>query len=248
MLNFPISGGTSGHLLGGVLAASLLGIPFGILSLAVVVSVQCLVFSDGGLSVLGANVFNMALIGAGLGGVLASAAAGSSPGPVRRYVALAGASWLSVVLASLAVAAELSLAGVIGFGTVASAMAGTHALIGVGEAAITVGCCLFLRASVPARAGAGRRLAVPLGAAVLVALLLSPFASGLPDGLEWVADRYRFLHAAAPSFAAPFPDYRVLCVEGEFLSTVMAALAGVAVTFGVAWLVGRAAASPGRAR
>jgi len=72
MMNFPISGGTSGHLLGGVLASALLGAPFGILALALVVAVQAVVFADGGLNVLGANVFNMAILGAGLGGLCAS--------------------------------------------------------------------------------------------------------------------------------------------------------------------------------
>ena len=72
MMNFPINDGTSGHLLGGVLAAALLGTPFGILSMALVVTVQCLVFSDGGFIVLGANVLNMAIIGAGLGGFINS--------------------------------------------------------------------------------------------------------------------------------------------------------------------------------
>ena len=70
MMNFPIQSGTSGHLLGGVLASALLGIPFGVLAMALVVTIQCIVFSDGGFSVLGANILNMALIGAGLGGVL----------------------------------------------------------------------------------------------------------------------------------------------------------------------------------
>lgn len=68
MMNFPVQYGTSGHLLGGVLAAHLLGTPFGVLSVALVVVIQSLVFADGGVTVLGANVLNMAIIGAGLGG------------------------------------------------------------------------------------------------------------------------------------------------------------------------------------
>ncbi len=70
MMNFPISGGTSGHLLGGVLASALLGVPFGVLALALVVALQAVVFADGGLNVLGANILNMAVIGTGLGGLL----------------------------------------------------------------------------------------------------------------------------------------------------------------------------------
>ena len=108
MMNFPINGGTSGHLLGGVLASALLGTPFGVLAIAMVLAVQCLLFSDGGLSVLGANVVNMSLIGAGLGGLIAGHLRGRSPLSLAR---LGFAAWISVVVAALACSIELALAG-----------------------------------------------------------------------------------------------------------------------------------------
>ena len=96
MMNFPISGGTSGHLLGGVLASALLGVPFGVLALALVVAIQALVFADGGLTVLGANVLNMAVLGAGLGGLLRLGLLKKLPaGGTRVWTATALASWAS---------------------------------------------------------------------------------------------------------------------------------------------------------
>jgi cobalt/nickel transport system permease protein len=138
MLNFPIMGGTSGHLLGGVLAAVLLGPWAASLVLACVLVIQCLVFQDGGLFALGANVFNMAVIGT-LGGYgifrIIFRLAPSSRG---FAAAVAVAAWFSVVLASASCAIELALSGTALFGSVFTAMVGVHALIGLGEALITM--------------------------------------------------------------------------------------------------------------
>ena len=111
MMNFPIMEGTSGHLLGGVLAASLLGTPLGVLSMALVVVIQSLLFSDGGITVLGANLFNMALVGAGVGGLLRAALAAGWRSPAGVLLATAVAAWASIVLASFAVSVELAVAG-----------------------------------------------------------------------------------------------------------------------------------------
>lgn len=226
MMNFPIMNGTSGHLLGGVLAASLLGTPLGVLAIALVVTIQSLVFSDGGVTVLGANVFNMALVGAGVGGWLRQRLLDS----LGQYVSTAIAAWGSVVLASLAASLELALDGQIALGTVLPAMVGTHALIGLGEAAISVAVvALLLNSRVETNGKAA--VAVPLLAAALVALLLSPLASGFPDGLEWVAGKYQFLHESAPAFVGAMPDYTVAVISNESLSTGAAGLAGVMICF-----------------
>jgi cobalt/nickel transport system permease protein len=234
MINFPVQDGTSGHLMGGVLAALLLGIPFGILSIALVLTVQCLVFADGGLAVLGANIFNMALVGAGLGGGLAALAKGRLP----AYLGLALAAWVSVPLAALFCSFQLAWAGTIPFATVAPAMLGTHALIGLGEAAITLAAFAAFQAPESSPSSA-RPVFVPLAVAGIVALLLSPFASSYPDGLEWVAQRYQFLHESAPAFTAPLADYAVPVVSSEFLSTGLAGIVGVGLTFLASWLVAR---------
>jgi cobalt/nickel transport system permease protein len=232
MMNFPISGGTSGHLLGGVLASALLGVPFGVLALALVVALQAIVFADGGLNVLGANILNMAVIGAGLGGLLRLWLLDKlPPGESRVWLAAGLASWASVMLAALAVAIELASTGVLPFGTVVPAILGVHALIGIGEAVITcVALALFARSTAGSRPAA-RSFAAPALAALLIALCLSPFASPLPDGLEAVMAHYQVLHEAAPPFVTPLADYQVAGIASEGLSTSLAGVFGVLLTF-----------------
>jgi len=225
MLNFPIMNGTSGHLVGGVLASALLGVPFGILSLACVITVQCLVFSDGGLSVLGVNVFNMAVICAGAGGWLRLKIAQKW----SSTLALALASWCSVVLAAFAVSVELALSGQIAFEKVAFAMVGVHALTGIGEALLTVLTCSIYSSKTCAKQNG--QIFFPFLSAILIALFLSPFASAFPGGLEWVAEKYQFLHDAAPAFIGPLHQYSIASIDHAVLSTSLAGAIGVCVTF-----------------
>lgn len=138
MVNFPVAGGTSGHLLGAALATILLGPWLGMLVVALVLGVQALAFADGGIAVLGANVLNMAVLGS-----LATQALLDAAGALReRAGGLLGvaavASWVSVMGAATATAAELAASGTIPLATVLPAMLAAHAAIGVGEAAITV--------------------------------------------------------------------------------------------------------------
>jgi cobalt/nickel transport system permease protein len=146
MLNFPVAGGTSGHFLGAALAAVLLGPWLACLVLAVVLGVQAFVFADGGLTALGANVLNMGVVG-GLvvGGLMLAARRARVPLPV---VAGAGA-WLAVMAGAAATAVELALSGTVPLATVLPAMLGVHALIGIGEAAITVAAVSAVLASRP---------------------------------------------------------------------------------------------------
>jgi len=136
MFNFPVMGGTSGHLLGGVLAGVLLGPYAGAVVIAVVLIVQCLVFQDGGLTALGANILNMAMIGTGISYFL-YALLRKILGRRGFLAAVALASWLSVMLASAACALELALSGTSPLGVALPAMAAVHSLIGIGEAIIT---------------------------------------------------------------------------------------------------------------
>jgi len=246
-MNFPIKDGTSGHLLGGVLAAALLGTPFGVLSIALVVTIQCLVFSDGGFIVLGANVLNMAIIGAGLGGLINSYLVKKFPAKSSQYaIGLGITAWLSVMMAALACSIELAVSGTIAFPKVIGAMLGTHALIGIGEGLITVAVCFALAAE-PIRTSPRRSVTVPLVASGIIATMLSPFASGFPDGLEWVAEKYQFLHESAPSFVSPLPDYSVSWISNETISTGLAGLAGVVFSFCIAWGIAKILISPKRA-
>lgn len=239
MMNFPISGGTSGHLLGGVLAVALLGIPFGILSMALVVTIQCLVFSDGGFTVLGANILNMAIVGAGLGGMIHQFLAKKfEPGSAQYAIGLGFTAWISLMIAALACSIELGISGTIPFFKVVGAMLGTHALIGIGEGLITVAVCLGL-AFEPIRVSKRKSVTIPLVASGIIAFVLSPFASGFPDGLEWVAEKYQFLHESAPTFVSPLPGYTVPVISNEMLTTSLAGLLGVIITFFIALLIAK---------
>jgi cobalt/nickel transport system permease protein len=136
MLNFPVVGGTSGHLLGGVLAAVLLGPWAGAIVIAVVLVVQCLIFQDGGLTALGANILNMSFVGT-MGGWAVFVLLKLALGKKGVLAAVAVAAWISVIMASAACALELALSGTVAAAVVFPAMLGIHALIGIGEAVIT---------------------------------------------------------------------------------------------------------------
>jgi cobalt/nickel transport system permease protein len=148
MFNFQIPGGSSGHLLGAVLAAVLLGPWAGTLVMACVVTVQALVYQDGGLVVLGANIFNMGVIGTLGGYVIYRGLCRVLGGEARARIPAAGiAAWLSVVVASAAMAIELALSGTTPLEIALPAMVGVHVVIGVGEALITMGALAFIAAT-----------------------------------------------------------------------------------------------------
>ncbi len=141
MFNFPVGNGTSGHLLGGVLAAVLLGPAAGVLVLSTVLWVQAWFFADGGWLALGANIINMALIGSGLGYLIYVGLKRVLP----ELLAAAAAAWLSVLAAALACALEVGGSGTVELGRVIPAMLGTHVWIGLGEALVTVVLLALLR-------------------------------------------------------------------------------------------------------
>lgn len=150
MLNFPIAGGTSGHFLGATLCAILLGPWLACLVMAVVVATQALLFADGGITALGANILNMGIIGALLGGGLVFWAWGRLPH--KRGVVLgltAAGSWLAVMAGAAATSLELGLSDTVPFSTVLPAMLGVHTLIGVGEAVITTAAVAAVLATRP---------------------------------------------------------------------------------------------------
>ncbi len=150
MLNFPIAGGTSGHFLGAALAAILLGPWNAVLVMTVVLSIQCLLFADGGLTALGSNVFNMGLVGGAAGYAVFAALRRLLPRTRAGFLAaVASAAWLSVVLAAAACAVELAVSDTIPLTVALAAMVGWHAIIGVGEAIITAGALSLVLAERP---------------------------------------------------------------------------------------------------
>ncbi len=150
MINFPVVGGTSGHLLGAVLAAILLGPWAGTLVMASVIAVQSLLFQDGGLLAMGANIVNMGLIGTIGGYAIYRTVAGLLGGEERgRMPAAAVAAWSAVMLGAAATSFELAFSGTTTLAVVLPAMLGTHVLIGVGEALITVGALALIKNARP---------------------------------------------------------------------------------------------------
>ncbi len=134
MFNFPINSGTSGHLIGGVFSAVVLGPFAGGIVISAVLAVQSIFFADGGLLALGANIINMAVIGAMLAYLIYYLTKKIAP----EWLAIAVAAWSSVVLASFACAVELGFSGTIPFDKVIPAMVKVHMVIGVAEALITL--------------------------------------------------------------------------------------------------------------
>jgi len=139
MLNVPVGPLVSGHLLGALLAAALLGPWRATIVMAVVIAIQCLLHADGGWTALGVNVINMGLAGTLGGWAVYQGIRALVPGRTGVLIGGAVGAWLSVMLGALLVAAELMLTGHPDIVTPARALAIAHAPIGLLEAAITVG-------------------------------------------------------------------------------------------------------------
>ncbi len=241
MLNFTVLGGTSGHLMGAAIATILLGPWAATLVMAMVVSVQALIFQDGGLLALGANIFNMGIVGVAVAFFVYRAMqrllAGKSWGVFASGFV---AAWTSIFIASLAAALQLALSGSSPANIAVPAMGGIHALIGIGEGLITIGALALIKASRPdlLQAGEGQmsggRGLVLGGMVIAVALaVLSPLASSHPDGLEWVAEQKGFLDLAQGPLFNIIPDYTMPGISNEALATIIAGVIGVALVFAV---------------
>lgn len=246
MLNFPVVGGTSGHLIGGALVAMLLGPWAAVLVMTSVVTLQALIFLDGGLLALGANILIMGVlcpwVGYGMYRVLVR---------VHADAAVFLAAWVSVVVAATAVSLALWLSGTASLPIVLRAMVGIHALIGLGEGALTLAILHIMKrgqivpwqeATFVAGTGgvaAGWRLGL---AFAVVLALLSPLASPWPDGLERVASDLGFMGRAQTLILAPLPDYTVPGISIPILSVILAGGTGVLVAFAVGYVLAQALA------
>lgn len=254
MFNFPVAAGTTGHLLGGALAAILLGPSVGAIVVTVVVVIQALAFADGGLTALGYNVLNMAVIPAYGGYAVFSLFRRWLPATTGGVVGAVGlAAWASVVMSSIAFSIEWLFGATvpIAFDNVLGAMVGVHVLIGIGEgliSALAVGAVLASRPDlVYAASNLDRsqladtkiqtRTFLIGGALVALALatVVSQFAGGDPDGLERVAadtgiESSATDHALADSL---FADYATAGISNETLSLALAGVVGTLVTLAV---------------
>jgi cobalt/nickel transport system permease protein len=247
-INVPVGGGTSGHLLGGTLAAIILGPWAAVLIMTCVVSIQALVFQDGGVFVLGFNILNMGVL-TSFTGYLTYQAVKRVLGTGRNSMLIAGAvgGWLSMMVGAAAVAVELAMSGTSPLTVAVPAMAIVHAVLGIIEAVITVGALAFIYSSrrdlldigeqAPAQ-GIARWVALGLGIALLVAAF-SPLASPDPDGLEVVAERQGFIGRALDPLYNILPDYTIPGIANETISGILAVVLGTLIVFGLAYMVAR---------
>ena len=245
-INFPVLGGTSGHLLGGALAAIIVGPWAAVLVMTSVVAVQSMLFQDGGLLALGFNVLNMGVLTAFTGyGVFQLAVRVLGSGRGSTLIAGAVGAWLSVVVGAAACAVELAVSGTTPIGLALPAMVGVHVVIGVGEAVITVGALSFIYAARKDLLDHGAAAPGKISAAVWLAglslsLVLAGFsfaASPDADGLERVAAESGFLSKASGPLFSVFPDYTLPFVSDSVISGVLAVIAGTLLVFGTVFLV-----------
>lgn len=246
MLNFPIAGGTSGHIVGGVLTAVLLGPSAAVLVMTCVLLVQCLMFADGGLTCLGANIFNMGIVSV-CGGYFVFCLA-------RRLIrieetratvfAASFAAWCGTVFASISCAGQLSLSHTVPWSLAFPAMANVHMIIGIGEAVVTGLVTMAVLRARPQLVFAtqeqeGGSRSSTLGYALLLclglAVFVAPFSSSLPDGLASVAEHLGFDTQLAPGVGAPLADYRLPLVGSATTATAIAGLIGTVIAFVTAY-------------
>lgn len=254
MLNFPVGGGTSGHLMGGVLVAALLGPSGAVIVMSAVLIVQALLFSDGGILALGANIFNMGLVG-GVGGWLIYTPLARGLGGLRgKLVAAAFAGWCTIVLAAVACSAQLAASGAVRWSIVFPTMTGVHMVIGIGEGVITALVLASIARTRPelldtdgvtaAGAPAGVRYRELAVYGVLISLGLavfaSPLASSMPDGLEHATEKLKIeAGESKPVVPALAPDYEMRGVSSRVVATSIAGAIGTAVAFGLALALGK---------
>ena len=246
MINFPIAAGTSGHLLGGALAVIVLGPSLGVICISIVVVIQSLLFADGGLSALGVNVLNMAIITSLTGWLIITSwkkLFGDS-----RFSLISGsviAGLLSVVFSSIAFVLEYAIGGTVSvpLGSVFIAMISTHLFIGLGEGIITaiiISLLLRVRSDlvyVNTKKNKSNSLSTSYGIFIILILsltLITPYASSDPDGLESVATEFGF--EETDGLVLLLKDYGISSINNNFLSTTLSALLGILTIAGMGTL------------
>jgi cobalt/nickel transport system permease protein len=284
MVNFPVGAGTSGHLLGGALAGTLVGPWTGVLVMSVVLLVQGLLFADGGLTALGTNIVLMGLITVVVGYLVTWALLKVMSKRVGSVVpATAIGALISVPVAALAFTGLYAIGGTVDIplGKLATAMVGWHILVGLGESIITAAVLSAVVATRPdlvyaarqlnadlvlvgadgtsstvspdlpiAAKPAGRSLGVGVAVTLVVAGVISLFASAHPDGLQFVGAKLGFENAAKGSAVAgsPLAGYGVTGIGNAQVSGAIAGIIGVLVTISVGLLVAKVASMRSAAR
>lgn len=255
MINFPIPGGTSGHLIGSTLVAILLGPSAAVVVLACVLLIQCFMFGDGGVTALGANTFNMGIVAMLAGYTVYRLLVGRNEAMSRRIMAAVVAGWAATIAAAFFCAAELAISGTAPWRTLLHAMMWWHMFIGMGEGIITAlvisalaGARPELLSVRPASGGGYRELMMyGLLISLAIGMIASPWASGNPDGLDRTAKDLKFTQEdAEPVVPAPVPDYKIPGIGSEAVATAIAGGVGTLAVFGLGLLMARILVKPRR--
>jgi cobalt/nickel transport system permease protein len=251
MVNVPVMPGTSGHLVGGMLAAALVGPWRGLIAVAVVLAVQALLFQDGGVTAFGTNLLAMGVAGCVGGHGVAALVARGGRGVAALVAGAVVGAFVATLLGAAVVALALAGSGLYPAPVVLPVLLSVHVPIGLLEAALT-GAILgtlvrwrpdLVRGLQPSSGGgAAPRLAPAVGAlavALAVAAFAAPFASSMPDGLETVAERLGFAGAARSLWPAPLPEYEAAWLAAGRVGTAVAGTLGTLAAAGLAWALSR---------
>jgi cobalt/nickel transport system permease protein len=243
MLNFPVAGGTSGHFAGGAAAAIILGVWPAVVIMSTVLIIQSLLFADGGVTALGANILNMAVIGPFIGYAIWALFRRTTDSAAGKLVGSFTAAWTAVVASAIGAALMVWVSGAAPFGIVLGSMTFWHALIGIGEGLVTAGLVAYVLKVRPdiihrAKTFEWRTVAVGMTLLAFLAAGVSFLASSSPDGLEFVGEDIGFLAESEPVFGgSPIPDYVIPGLSNEVLAGILAGMVGVVVTGAALYLL-----------
>ena len=239
MINFPIGAGTSGHLLGGALAVIILGPSLGIVCVSIVVIIQALIFADGGLSALGINIFNMSIV-TGLVGWFIINLWIKFFGD-RNFSLILGsflAGMFSVIMSSIAFVVEYVLGGTVSveISSIFFAMITSHFLIGIGEGIITAFILSLILKVRPDMVFISKNENIRKKSVSIIGILLSlslglillaPFASSSPDGLETITQEFNLKNGENVNIF--LEGYSIPFISNSFISIILSGIVGVSI-------------------
>lgn len=240
MLNWPIPGGTSAHFVGGALAGILLGPYAGSLAMAVVLTIQCLVFADGGITALGANVWNMAIVDVFIGYYIYKA--------LRKYgvnIASFVAGWIGITIAAIFAGIEIGLSTAFGYGlsVTVPVMGVWHGILGIVEGVITTGVVSYITSARPdvleEKAAAPGRVSLIVIAAMIAVSPLFAYAAELVGYSEPLENAAEMLGLAEnPIYEGILPDYTVPGLD-PYVGTLIAGAVGTIIVLVLGYTMAR---------
>ena len=254
MINVPIAPGVSGHLVGSALAAALLGPWRALIAISVVLAIQAVLFQDGGIGALGANIVDMGVAGVAAGYAMAALTTRWLRSPRGFAIGIVLGAFAATLAASVLTGLWLGLSGLYPVGAIVQIMLVTHVAIGVLEAALTgaiIVTVLRWRPDLVRGLNTSHTVSHPvaaligiLGVAAAIAAFISPFASALPDGLEYAARTLGIEGRAHAAWPAPFAEYSLpLAASGRVATGIAGTLGTIAVAI-LAWLISRGLRAP----